>query len=70
MEMPAKLIIDPDLIRKYGISGPRYTSYPTADRFVEAFDAQAYRYWLGNRNIGGFSRPLSLYVHLPICDTI
>jgi oxygen-independent coproporphyrinogen III oxidase len=68
--MPAKLIIDPDLIRKYGISGPRYTSYPTADRFVEAFDAQAYRYWLGNRNIGGFSRPLSLYVHLPFCDTI
>jgi oxygen-independent coproporphyrinogen-3 oxidase len=70
VEMSAKLIIDADLIRKYGISGPRYTSYPTADRFVEAFDAAAYRYWLGNRNIGGFSRPLSLYVHLPFCDTI
>jgi oxygen-independent coproporphyrinogen-3 oxidase len=68
--MSAQLVMDPDLIRKYGISGPRYTSYPTADRFVEAFDAQAYRYWLGNRNIGGFSRPLSLYVHLPFCDTI
>jgi oxygen-independent coproporphyrinogen III oxidase len=68
--LPARLVIDPDLIRKYGISGPRYTSYPTADRFVEAFDVQAYRYWLGNRNIGGFSRPLSLYVHLPFCDTI
>jgi oxygen-independent coproporphyrinogen-3 oxidase len=70
LETQTKLVIDPDLIRKYGISGPRYTSYPTADRFVEAFDAQACRYWLGNRNIGGFSRPLSLYVHLPFCDTI
>ena len=70
MDMPARLVIDPDLIRKYGISGPRYTSYPTADRFVEAFDADAYRHWLGNRNIGGLPRPLSLYVHLPFCDTI
>ena len=39
----APLVIDPDLIRKYDGSGPRYTSYPTADRFVEAFDAEAYR---------------------------
>jgi len=68
--MSETLIIDADLIRKYGGSGPRYTSYPTADRFVEAFDASAYRHWLENRNIGGFSRPLALYVHLPFCDTI
>jgi len=63
-------VIDPDLIRKYGGSGPRYTSYPTADHFVEAFDAEAYRQWLRNRNIGGFARPLGLYVHLPFCGTI
>ncbi len=68
--VPAPLIIDPDLIRKYGGSGPRYTSYPTADRFVEAFDAAAYRHWLQNRNVGGFARPLGLYVHLPFCGTI
>jgi len=66
----AGLVIDSDLIRKYGGSGPRYTSYPTADRFVEAFDAAAYRHWLQNRNIGGFARPLGLYVHLPFCGTI
>jgi len=66
----AGLVIDPDLIRKYGGSGPRYTSYPTADRFVEAFDAGAYRHWLQNRNIGGFVRPLGLYVHLPFCGTV
>ena len=31
------LVIDTDLLRRYGGNGPRYTSYPTADRFVEAF---------------------------------
>jgi oxygen-independent coproporphyrinogen-3 oxidase len=63
-------IIDTDLIRKYGGYGPRYTSYPTADRFVEAFDSAAYRHWLGIRRIGGFTRPLGLYVHVPFCDTL
>jgi oxygen-independent coproporphyrinogen-3 oxidase len=64
------LVIDAGLIRKYGGNGPRYTSYPTADRFVEAFDAEAYSQWLRNRNVGGFARPLGLYVHLPFCGTI
>jgi len=64
------LEIDADLIRKYGGNGPRYTSYPTADRFVEAFNAKAYRHWLAHRNIGGFVRPLGLYVHVPFCDTL
>lgn len=64
------LVIDAHLLRKYGGNGPRYTSYPTADRFVEAFDARAYRHWLGNRSIGGFSRPVGLYVHVPFCDTL
>jgi len=62
--------IDRDLIVRFDTSGPRYTSYPTADRFVEAFDASAYAAWLAKRNIGGISRPLSLYVHLPFCSSI
>jgi oxygen-independent coproporphyrinogen-3 oxidase len=37
---------------------------------VDAFDAAAYRHWLGSRSIGGFSRPLGLYVHVPFCDTL
>jgi oxygen-independent coproporphyrinogen-3 oxidase len=65
-----ELIFDPQLVRRFDVSGPRYTSYPTADRFVEAFDAEAYRSWLGRRTIGGISRPLSLYVHIPFCNTI
>jgi oxygen-independent coproporphyrinogen-3 oxidase len=71
MHYPAcELVIDPVLIRKYDVSGPRYTSYPTADRFVEAFGEPQLRQWLGRRNIGGFSQPLSLYVHLPFCENV
>jgi oxygen-independent coproporphyrinogen-3 oxidase len=64
------LIVDPDLLRRFDRPGPRYTSYPTADRFVEAFGPGQYRLSLERRQIGGLRRPLSLYVHLPFCDTI
>src|SRR5262245_27129536 len=66
----SELVIDPVLIRKYDVSGPRYTSYPTADRFVEAFGEAQLRQWLARRNIGGIKQPLSLYVHLPFCNTL
>ncbi|HZQ73835.1 MAG TPA: oxygen-independent coproporphyrinogen III oxidase [Burkholderiales bacterium] len=66
----SELVIDPVLLRKYDVSGPRYTSYPTADRFVEAYGEAELRRWLEKRNIGGVSQPLSVYVHLPFCDTL
>lgn len=66
----SELVIDPVLIRKYDVSGPRYTSYPTADRFVPAFGEAAYRQALAGRNIGGITRPLSLYVHVPFCRNV
>jgi oxygen-independent coproporphyrinogen-3 oxidase len=64
------LVFDPQIIRRFDINGPRYTSYPTADRFVEAFGSDAARLWLGKRNIGAISRQLSLYFHIPFCNTI
>ncbi|MBX9902816.1 MAG: oxygen-independent coproporphyrinogen III oxidase [Burkholderiales bacterium] len=64
------LEIDLDLIRRMDRNGPRYTSYPTADRFVDAFGPETYRSWVGRRNIGGIRRALSIYVHLPFCSTI
>ena len=64
------LEIDLDLIRRFDGRGPRYTSYPTADRFVESYDAEAYQSWLARRNIGGIVRPLALYLHLPFCSTL
>ncbi len=64
------LIFDPDVIRRFDVNGPRYTSYPTADRFTEAFRAGELVHWLGRRTVGGIARPLSLYVHIPFCNTI
>ena len=64
------LVVDPDLIRKYDVNGPRYTSYPTADRFVEGYGEAQAKDWLCKRNIGGINQPLSVYVHLPFCNTI
>ena len=61
---------DPDLIRKYDGSGPRYTSYPTADRFHAGFSAANYVDALAARNQAPAAQPLSLYVHLPFCNTI
>ena len=68
--MYSNVVIDEKLIARYGGNGPRYTSYPTADRFVEAYDATAYRHWLRSRNVWQHARPLSLYVHLPFCNTV
>lgn len=70
MENQNELVFDPQLIRRFDINGPRYTSYPTADRFVEAFNADALESWLGRRTVGGLGRPLSLYFHIPFCNTI
>ena len=61
---------DADLVRRLDRTGPRYTSYPTADRFIEAFDETRYTMWAARRNIGGVQRPLALYVHLPFCRDI
>ena len=62
--------VDLDLIRRLDRNGPRYTSYPTADRFVEAFGPENYVSWTAKRNVGGVQRALSIYVHLPFCSTV
>jgi oxygen-independent coproporphyrinogen-3 oxidase len=69
MESP-KIEFDAGLVRRFDRSGPRYTSYPTADRFAAVFDAAAYAAWAGRRSIGGAERPLALYVHLPFCRDV
>ncbi len=61
---------DPALLRRFDIPGPRYTSYPTADRFVEAFDAQALESWLARRGELPSTAALSLYVHVPFCAQV
>jgi len=61
---------DATLIRRFDIAGPRYTSYPTADRFVEGFDAGQYEHWLDHRAAAPVRSPLSLYVHIPFCESV
>jgi len=68
--MGVPIDFDVELVRRFDRKGPRYTSYPTADRFVEAFADEAYRTWAARRNIGGIQRPLSVYVHLPFCRDV
>ena len=69
MPLPA-LAFDAELVAKYDQFGPRYTSYPTADRFHEGFGPAQYVEALAARNHERPEQPLSLYVHLPFCNTI
>lgn len=66
--MEQQLILDDALIAKHDQSGPRYTSYPTAVQFHEGFTAADYAAIARQTNASG--RPLSLYFHIPFCDTI
>jgi oxygen-independent coproporphyrinogen-3 oxidase len=66
-------ILSPDLLRRFDVPGPRYTSYPTADRFVEAFGAEDCRRAFAQRGDGatvGGAAPLSIYVHVPFCESV
>jgi oxygen-independent coproporphyrinogen-3 oxidase len=68
--MSQELVFDPELIRRYDTSGPRYTSYPTAVQFHEGFDEAAYQETARRTNQDPIPKPLSLYFHLPFCDTV
>ena len=66
--MNANLVFDLALIHKYDKAGPRYTSYPTAVQFHDGFGETEYREQARASNVVG--RPLSLYLHIPFCDTV
>lgn len=66
--MDQSLVFDLELIHKYDHAGPRYTSYPTAPQFHDGFGEKEYRAAADASNRTG--RPLSLYFHIPFCDTI
>lgn len=68
--MDQSLSIDEGLIRRYDRSGPRYTSYPTADRFHGGFGVDDYRACAAATRAEAVARPLSLYFHIPFCDTL
>ena len=69
-EATASFQVPEALIRRFNSSGPRYTSYPTADRFQEEFAQQHYLEALSRRASNQQHMPLSLYFHLPFCTSL
>ena len=68
--MKNQVIFDKDLIKRYDCSGPRYTSYPTAVQFSTDYGDSDYREWADDSNNDPIPTDLSLYLHIPFCDTI
>ena len=64
------LDFDPELIKKYDKAGPRYTSYPTAPQFSSSYNADTLKNCIERSNTEIIPTPLSLYIHIPYCDTI
>lgn len=64
------LEISEALIRRFDSLGPRYTSYPTADRFHTGFTESSYIQYLQQRNQATDKPPLSLYIHIPFCASL
>ncbi|MBP3983464.1 oxygen-independent coproporphyrinogen III oxidase [Pseudoxanthomonas helianthi] len=63
------LTFDPDLLRRYDRPGPRYTSYPTAPQFHPGFGEAELRDAAAASNGDPIPRRLSLYVHVPFCES-
>ncbi len=68
-QLQFQLQFDAGLIRRYDTAGPRYTSYPTAVAFHE-YTAEKYREHARQSNEDLIPLPLSLYFHIPFCDTV
>jgi len=68
--MTERITFDLELIKRYDKSGPRYTSYPTAPQMQTSLGEADYRKAALKTNAGDAPRPLSLYFHLPFCNTV
>ncbi len=65
---PAAPLLDLELIRKYSVAAPRYTSYPPATKFTLPGEASELQDAIADDNRPG-AGPLSLYFHLPFCES-
>jgi oxygen-independent coproporphyrinogen-3 oxidase len=68
--LQSRVEFDAGLLARLSKSGPRYTSYPTADRFSESFGYRDYLQAVAKMRTRGGAKPLSLYLHIPFCDTV
>ena len=71
-QMNCMPIPSPEIILRFDVASPAYASYPTADRFVEAFAAEQVSQALAQRQHGPAAMvvPLSIYVHIPFCESL
>jgi oxygen-independent coproporphyrinogen-3 oxidase len=64
------LSVTPEILDRYNVAGPRYTSYPTAPEWVDSFGPSDFKQALMQSNDARPVRPLSIYMHLPFCDRL
>jgi oxygen-independent coproporphyrinogen-3 oxidase len=68
--MSQQILFNAELIKRYDQNGPRYTSYPTVAQFHRDISEDDFKHWVRNSNEDPIPRPLSLYFHIPFCDTV
>ena len=56
------------ILPRYATEGPRYTSYPTAPVWTDAYGPEDFLAGLARENADGDA--LSLYVHVPFCESL
>ena len=64
------LDVSEEMVNRYNVPGPRYTSYPTAPEWVGEFGPDDHDRIIRESNEAKPCRPLSLYVHLPFCRSL
>ncbi len=68
--MKQSITFNKELINRYNLLGPRYTSYPAATQFSEEFGIKDYCQVIKDSNEDLLPKPLSIYIHLPFCNTV
>jgi oxygen-independent coproporphyrinogen-3 oxidase len=63
-------VLTPELLRQFETPGPRYTSYPTADRFTHTYGPADALRALSTLRIPDHNGPLSIYIHIPFCESL
>jgi oxygen-independent coproporphyrinogen-3 oxidase len=58
------------ILDRYNVPGPRYTSYPTAPEWMDTFGPADFERALRESNAGSPPAPLSIYAHLPFCESL
>lgn len=69
MSQDRALSVSTRLLEKYSTTGPRYTSYPTAPVWDARYTPETHLQAIRETNAADNTRPISLYAHLPFCES-